>query len=80
MNAGGGGGGGGRLCVQVAAAARFDATGCSATGLIVDIRGTGAEAAAARTIMLRADMDALRMTEENAGPDGADAAAAAAAA
>jgi metal-dependent amidase/aminoacylase/carboxypeptidase family protein len=44
----------------------FDVAGCATTGLIVDIHGTGSAvpAAEARVIMLRADMDALRMTEE----------------
>jgi metal-dependent amidase/aminoacylase/carboxypeptidase family protein len=35
------------------------------TGLIVDIVGTGPPVASPRSIMLRADMDALRMTELN---------------
>jgi metal-dependent amidase/aminoacylase/carboxypeptidase family protein len=45
----------------------FDADGCSTTGMIVDIAGTGPEVpdSEKRTIMMRADMDALQMTEEN---------------
>ena len=41
---------------------------CAKTGLVVDIKGEGPPSAAAsglRTIALRADMDALRMTEMN---------------
>eukprot|EP00727_Mastigamoeba_balamuthi_P008730 m51a1_g448 hypothetical protein (527) ;mRNA; f:119979-122989 len=35
------------------------------TGIVVDVRGQGPAAAAPRTILLRADMDALTMTEHN---------------
>ena len=46
----------------------FDVAGASTTGMIVDIHGTGpaVPASEARVIMMRADMDALLMTEQNA--------------
>jgi len=40
---------------------------CAGTGLVVDIEGQGAEAKEKKIIALRADMDALRMTEQNEG-------------
>ena len=45
----------------------YDSSGCSATGMIIDIKGTGAAVpdSEKRIIMMRADMDGLQMTEEN---------------
>lgn len=42
---------------------------CASTGLVVDIKGTGppVSGTGVRTVALRADMDALRMTELNNG-------------
>ena len=46
----------------------YESSGCTTTGMIVDITGTGPAVSDSekRTIMMRADMDGLQMTEENA--------------
>ena len=48
-------------------ASGHDSSGCSTTGMIIDITGTGPTVpdSEKRVIMIRADMDGLQMTEEN---------------